>query len=136
MNDPPEHITEALRWLAEADDHLAWARVRSDHQELSPGIACFLAHLATEKALKAALIAAGSPFPKTHNLMELRADIPEPLRSAIEATAAAEINPWAIASGYAADMPEGSDALAVRLVKLASVIVESVRDGLPQAEPT
>lgn len=136
MSDPPERMTEASRWLFEAYDHLAWARVRSHHQELSPGIACFLAHLAPEKALKAALIAAGKPFPKTHDLMELRADLPEVLRTGTEVTALAEINPWAIAGRYAADMPEGSDALASRLVEVASAVVDCVRDGLPGAEQT
>lgn len=135
MNDPPEHTIEALRWLAEADDHLAWASVRRHHHELSPGIACFLAHLATEKALKAALIAVGVAFPKTHNLMELRADIPEPLRSAIVGASLAEINPWAIAGRYAEDVTEGTDALATRLVELASAVVASVRDWLPGADP-
>ncbi len=135
MSGPPDQEAEARRWLSEAYDELAWARVRNEHQELAAGIACFLSHLAAEKALKAALIAAGRTFPKTHNLLELRADVPEPLRSRIEPPALAELNPWAIAGRYAADLPEGTGEVADRLVELASTILDAVRDMLPGEGP-
>lgn len=134
MSGPPEHVTEAHRWLSEAYDELAWARIRSHHPELAAGIACFLCHLATEKALKSALIAAGRTFPKTHNLMELRADVPEPLRSEIGAEALAALNPWAIAGRYTADLPEGSGDVADRLIELASTVLDAVGDALPGAD--
>lgn len=134
MSGPPDQGEEARRWLSEAYDDLAWARVRGDHRELAARVACFLSHLAAEKALKAALIAAGRTFPKTHNLLELRADVPEPLRSRLELPALAELNPWAIAGRYTADLPEGSDEVADRLVELASAVLDAVRDTSPGGE--
>lgn len=131
MSDRREHRAEADRWLSEAYDGLAWAKVRDDHQDLTAGIACFLCHLAVEKALKSALIAAGRAFPKTHNLMELRNDVPEPLRSRLDPAVLAELNPWAIVGRYAADLPEGSAAVAERLVQLTSSVLGLVRDALP-----
>jgi len=135
MSGPPDHVTEAQRWLSEAFDELTWARVRKDHQELAPGIACFLSHLAVEKALKSALIAAGRTFPKTHNLMELRDGVAEPLRSRLEPATMAELNPWAIAGRYTADLPEANGEVADRLVELASTVLGAIRDALPGTGP-
>lgn len=61
MSEPPDNpkATEAQRWLAEAQGDLASAKYQACAKELPARIACFLAHLAVEKALKALLVDAG-----------------------------------------------------------------------------
>ena len=70
---PDNNRDEAHRWLANVRDDLhALDAVLADDE--APGrIACFLAHLAIEKALKAVLIDAGVAFRKIHDVVELHA---------------------------------------------------------------
>ena len=58
MTEPPPDLVaaEARRWLGEADEELRIARYLSEDDTLPARAACFHAHLAAEKALKAALI--------------------------------------------------------------------------------
>jgi hypothetical protein len=55
--------TEALRWLAKAKDDLAVANIVFDAPTGVNWAACFHAQQATEKALKAVLVAYGIDFP-------------------------------------------------------------------------
>ena len=65
MNELPEtNAAEALRWLDQADEELLAARRLAGEADLPARIACFLAHLAAEKALKAYLISRSVPFPR------------------------------------------------------------------------
>ncbi|HAT11691.1 MAG TPA: hypothetical protein DCS97_14110 [Planctomycetes bacterium] len=76
---PPDPIlaAEAIRWVAWARDDLAAARaMTSSTAAVFPSQSCYLSQQATEKALKALLIALDVDFPKTHDLLRLRALIP------------------------------------------------------------
>lgn len=64
MNDRPEPEHEARRWLRGAAEALESARHQLTRADLPAGIACFLAHLAAEKALKGVLVALNRPFKK------------------------------------------------------------------------
>jgi len=77
MSGPPDpNLDEARRWMAHASEDWATAKELSRDRDAPPRIACFLAHLAAEKAIKAWLISLDTPFRKVHDLAELRAMLP------------------------------------------------------------
>jgi HEPN domain-containing protein len=77
MPPDPLLVAEALRWSAWASDDLAAARaITSSTTTAFPRQACYLSQQAAEKALKALLIALDIDFPKTHDLLRLRALVP------------------------------------------------------------
>ncbi|HEX2038615.1 MAG TPA: HEPN domain-containing protein [Acidimicrobiales bacterium] len=53
---PDDNAAEARRWLGQAVEDLTAARRIAEDPELAARLACFLAHLAAEKVLKAFLI--------------------------------------------------------------------------------
>lgn len=78
---------------------------------------------AAEKALKAALIAAGLPAPRIHRLVELHAAIPEPGLAHIDPDDLEELQPWAVVGRYPGDVPEiSADELATLLSTATNVV--------------
>ena len=73
--------SDPRKWLRFAEADLAAARSLLATPDLPARIACFHAHQATEKALKASLVASGTPFRKTHDLAILVGLQPEAIRS-------------------------------------------------------
>jgi HEPN domain-containing protein len=72
MDDLPDsNRDEAARWLANVEDDLRALDAVLRDDTAPSRIACFLAHLAVEKALKATLIDAGIAFAKTHDVTAL-----------------------------------------------------------------
>ena len=128
---PDDNYGEARRWLGNVEDDLHAMRAVARDPE-SPGrMACFLAHLVTEKALKATLIDAGMPFQKTHNLLVLH-DSCVGLGRLVELDRQllASCNPWAVDGRYADDLAEADAELANRLAGLAEQVVVEVRREL------
>ena len=56
-------------WLAYAGADLRAAMLLAGNPDVPGRIACFHAHQAVEKALKAALVASTTPFRKTHDVV-------------------------------------------------------------------
>ena len=77
---PDTNGAEARRWLGQASEDLVAARRIAEDPELAARLACFLAHLAAEKALKALLIDNGVAFRKIHDLVELHLLLPSSSR--------------------------------------------------------
>lgn len=123
---PDNNRDEARRWLANVRDdlHALDAVLADDH---SPSrIACFLAHLATEKALKAVLIQAGVPFRKIHDVVELHAMCVAAGRlSNVDVAGLEDLNPWAIDGRYADDLVDATKSEAHRLADLARAVVDA-----------
>ena len=72
MSDPsPDEVAEARRWLGEADEELIAVEVLLADARSPVRAACFDAHLAAEKALKALVIFRAVPLPKSHDLARL-----------------------------------------------------------------
>lgn len=72
MSDaPPDHAAEARRWQVEAQDELLVAVVLVEDGRVPPRAACFHAHLAAEKAMKALIILREVPLAKSHDLARL-----------------------------------------------------------------
>lgn len=102
MNELPEPSREGFRWLGQAMEDLDTARYVQRDPNLPARIPCFLAHLTVEKALKALLIDADTPFPKAHDLVRLYKLIPHDRRPELELAHLEFLNPWAIDGRYAA----------------------------------
>ncbi|MGH9073932.1 MAG: HEPN domain-containing protein, partial [Acidimicrobiales bacterium] len=106
---PDNNHDEARRWLRNVDDDLASMRAVQRDADSPRRMVCFLAHLVVEKALKATLIAAETPFAKTHNLLELHdtcraaGRLPDVDRHALQ-----QLNPWTIDGRYADDLVEAA----------------------------
>ena len=128
---PDDNYREARRWLRNVEDDLHAMRAVARDPE-SPGrMACFLAHLVTEKALKATLIDAGVPFKKTHDLVALHAMCIQVGRLPGVGVATLEVlDPWAVDGRYADDLVEADRQLADRLAGYAEQVVAEVRREL------
>ncbi len=133
MNELPDtSAAEARRWLAQVDEELLTARRIAADTELPPRIACFLSHLAAEKALKAYLISREVPYPKTHDLADLRALFPTDL--GVADADLQWLNPWTIEGRYPGDIPDATKAQAERCVDAAERVVGAVRSAVGDQE--
>lgn len=81
---PDNNKAEARRWLGQAAEELVAGRRIVEDPELAARLACFLAHLVAEKALKALLIHGSIAFRKIHDLLELRLLLPVGRQSAFD----------------------------------------------------
>jgi len=133
MSEPPEAFGEAFRWLGEATEELDTARHIQSNPELPARMPCFLAHLAAEKALKALLISAYTPFPKTHDLVRLYSLVPEDQRPSLEVTDLAELNPWAIDGRYTVHTADTSYEVAAALVTKTEQILRTIQEHIERA---
>ena len=128
---PDNSFDEARRWLGNVEDDLHAMRAVARDRE-SPGrMTCFLAHLVTEKALKATLIDASVPFKKIHDLVALHAMCIQVGRlPAVGAATLEVLDPWAVDGRYADDLAEADHELANRLAGFAERVVAEVRREL------
>lgn len=124
---PDPLAVESRRWLRLAKDDLLGARALLDRDDVAPRLACFLAQQAAEKAIKGRLTRRGVDFPRTHDLVALRALLPEDLRRGVDLEAAKELSAWAVTGRYPGDAPDASRAQAMQAVELASRIVSPRR---------
>lgn len=128
MSDLPDNNRdEARRWLDQAREDLAAAKVLAEHEELPARGACFHAHLAAEKALKAGLIAAGVPFKKVHDLAEIRGLLPPGRADAVDVADLELLNPWVIDGRYPGDVPEATSADAAACIAAAARVVDVIQ---------
>ncbi len=130
MNELPDtNAAEAQRWLGQAEEELLTAgRIASDEQ-LPPRIACFLAHLAAEKAIKACLISFGMAFTKVHDLGDLRALLPIGIVDVSDEDLEL-LNPWAIEGRYPGDARDATSTQADECVRAAERVLATTRAAL------
>ncbi len=124
---PPDARAEARRWLGEADEELLVATVLSDSERVPARAACFHAHLAAEKTIKALLVLRGVLLPRSHDLIRLAQLLPSGDRARFDLEDLAELNPWTIEGRYPADLGDIGSAGVGDLLDRARRIVESVR---------
>ena len=123
MSGTPDASVAAARWLDGAAEDLEAARVLLGAGQ-SPRIACFHAHLAAEKALKALIITVGHRPPRIHNLLELSGQLSERLEARFDAAALALLNPWATRGRYTDEQGDATSEEAERLIECASQAVD------------
>lgn len=127
---PDTSAGEARRWLTHAGEELLTARRIAADADLPPRIACFLSHLAAEKALKAHLIASEVPFPKTHDLADLQALAPADDGLDVADVDLRLLNPWTIEGRYPADLPDATTAQAETCVQAAERVIRAVYSAI------
>ncbi|MGH8908612.1 MAG: HEPN domain-containing protein [Egibacteraceae bacterium] len=130
MSGPPEPGDEAFRWLGQATEDLDTARHIQGNPELPARMPCFPAHLAAEKSLKALLIRARMPFPKSHDLVRLYELLPSDRGPELELADLELLNPWAVDGCCTAHTADASHALATELVSKAGRILLAVQEYL------
>jgi HEPN domain-containing protein len=130
---PPEHLPpeDPREWLNRARSNLARSRVRQPDVYLED--LCFDAQQASEKSLKALLIARRIRFPFTHNLGELIAllqqdgvVIPE---SVLQAAA---LTDYAVEARYPGPSEPVRPDQHTRAVALAEAVVQWVAQQIPE----
>lgn len=130
MSEPPDLRAEAVRWLREASEELHAARAVQRDPD-SPGrIACFLAHLATEKALKSMLVGQGVPVRRTHDLRELYELLAPESRRKLVSDELRTLNPWAIGGRYTDDLADADEATVTQVLEIAARVVAVAEEAL------
>ncbi|MGH8996309.1 MAG: HEPN domain-containing protein [Acidimicrobiales bacterium] len=120
---PDNNRDEARRWLGNVADDLHVMRMVVADPESPARMACFLAHLAVEKALKAVIIDGDVALEKTHNLLVLHDTCLAIGRfHSLDRSLLAACNPWAIDGRYADDMVEADRSTARRLTDFANEV--------------
>jgi HEPN domain-containing protein len=140
---PPDPllIQEARRWAAWAADDLAAARVMAaGSTTIFPRQACYLAQQAAEKAIKALLIALDVDFPKTHDLLRLRALVPPQARVQSVDGAWSELTDWVVQARYPGPGSDACAADAQRAIDLAQAVYDGIAidllaAGVPNLNP-
>lgn len=128
MSDPSyEDLTEAERWMREAEEELAVAARIASEPDLPGRVSCFHAHLAAEKAIKSLQIRRSVPVRKIHNLVQLVRELPAEDSGLFEAADLNFLNPGTIDGRY----PTAHEAVTVdevrRAVEAAERILAAVR---------
>ena len=96
-------------------------------------IACFHAHQAAEKAVKAVLIAESTPFRKTHDIVVLVGLAPAQLATNLAPVDILVVQPWAVDGRYPGDLPDATPTEAAEVVATAATILAVVADWLSTA---
>jgi HEPN domain-containing protein len=127
MSGPsPEEGNEARRWLGEADEELTVARILADDTRAPARAACFHAHLAVEKAIKALLIERGIVVPRSHDLSGLTQLLPEDDQDRFATEDLRAIDPWTLEGRYPADLADLAADRVQSLVEAAARVVGEV----------
>jgi len=128
MSDPsPDEVFEARRWLGEAEEELVVVDVLLADKRSPVRAACFHAHLAAEKALKALVIFRTVPLPRSHDLARLVQLLPAGDTSQLIRGDLARLSPWTIEGRYPADLSDPSDDEVRSLAEAAQRVVETAR---------
>ncbi len=107
MTDPPpEELEEAESWRRQAHEELLIAQRLAAQPDLPDRAACFHAHLAAEKALKALNIRRGVIVRRIHDLRLLARALPDADARRFEPGDLELLNPWTIDGRYPADLEE------------------------------
>lgn len=135
MPPDPDGPGSPAHWLRHARSDLAYATAT-----VPPGglleVPCFHAQQAAEKAIKAVLVAAQLPIPRTHNLKTLLERLPASVDVPEEVEGAAILTDYAVETRYPSDIEpvteeECRDAVenAQRVVKWAEGMVRRLSQG-------
>lgn len=123
MSDLPDSSEqEAVRWLSQAHGDLAGAQVIDASEGVPARLACFLAHLAGEKAMKACLIHTGRDPMRTHDLLKLHGSMPLAVSSGFDPNDLDALNPWTIEGRY----PDDLDAAAATEARICIEAAERI----------
>jgi HEPN domain-containing protein len=123
----PDDLTEAERWMREAEEELAVAVRIASEPDLPGRVACFHAHLAAEKAIKSLQIRRAVPVRKIHNLVQLVRELPAADSGTFAGADLNLLNPPTIDGRYPADQEAVSGAQTQLVLEAANRLLAAVR---------
>lgn len=131
----PDPVVQVLReWLAKAENDLLTAVHMLGLKEACPtDTVCFHAQQCVEKYIKALLVYRGIPFPKIHDIYELRALLPPRFRPKLDRKAQDRLTEFATVTRYPNPDPVISLAEARKYIAIARRVRKEVRQHLPRA---
>ena len=122
-------FADAQVWLQYAEEDLTAAAALLAVPAVVPRHPAWLAQQAAEKAIKAALVADGRPFPKTHDLERLEGLLPDPSPLAACGADLPSLTEYAVGSRYPGDLPDDVSADDARTaVDDAGKVVDAIRE--------
>jgi len=132
MPDPDDVLEVVREWVVKADNDLLTASHTIKLGEECPtDTVCYHAQQCVEKYLKAALVLAGTDFPKTHDLERLVALLPSDALPRFSAEEQATLTEYATGARYPG-WDEIPLAEARRAVAIARRVRREVRRVLPR----
>lgn len=123
-------LRQVQAWIAKADNDLKTIEYLLPHAEAPMDTACFHAHQAAEKYIKALLTFYGAPFRKTHDLAELVLGLPSESTISARVGDLAELSDVGIASRYPDDDSAYDRDTAERMVEQALAVKNAVLSEL------
>lgn len=132
MSESPERNEIVRQWVTKAENDLRNAEYTLTMQEDCPfDTVCFHAQQCAEKCLKAWLVFLGIDFPKSHDLTELAALLPEKCRFPISVDDCVKLTDYATVTRYPGTWEVLDRSDAEEAVALAQEVKEAVRQILP-----
>ncbi len=136
MNELPDNnVDEARRVLGQAMDELETAKHLAGSSEYPGRIACFLAHLAAEKAVKALLTLRELPYRRIHDLIELARLLPSDDQDSLAEEDLERLNRWSLDGRYPDVHIDASPEMTASVVEAAEHIVTSITTTIREDNP-
>jgi HEPN domain-containing protein len=134
MPAPNPLITLIREWIAKAENDLKNASLALVAGADGPtDTVCIHAQQCVEKYIKALLVFQATPFPKTHNIRDLRALLPPRFRPTLDSTTEDRLTAYATVRRYPGAGPDPPLTEARKAVALARRVRREVRRHLPPA---
>ena len=129
---PDEKLKVICQWIERAEEDMRNAEHTLTLETDCPfGTICFHAEQCVEKYLKAFLVSQSIDFPKTHNIPELLALVPDSVRPTLSAEEQEQLTDYATVFRYPGDWEPITREDAEDAVEVARKVRESVRKRLP-----
>ncbi len=131
----PEAVVRVIReWLRKADNDLKTAApTLTLGKECPTDTVCFHAQQCVEKHIKALLVFRATPFPRTHDIHELRALLPPKLRPKLDRKVQKRLTDYTAVLRYPDSGPDIPLTEARQAVAIARRVRKEVRRRLPRA---
>jgi HEPN domain-containing protein len=132
MNERPESVQNAVRWIEKADhDFMAAEHAMELAGKGLTDIVCFHAQQCAEKCLKALLVYRHVDFPKTHDLRLLLDLVPTDVALGLAREQVVPLNRYVIEGRYPGDWEPITVKEAERAVEMARNVRQAVLKQLP-----